>query len=303
MKKYVGVLIIAAILIWWTLERSTEITAPIPAVAPAPVRVVAKPIAKNTASNAPAVNERTAGTSAIAVRPEPPPKKDQSKAITPYTLDGGLVVVHGDVVLGRPADDNAPEEGWVEMPPVRLWKSQVIAFYIQPNLSNPERVLEAIDLFSGTAVKFVPYTNEKDVIVFEESTGVCKSYVGSIGGKQSIWLPRDCGPSEVAHEIMHALGFVHEQNRVDRDEAISVNFDNIEEKHRANFDMLPPVFMALSGLAPFDFESLMIYPDNMFAKSSRPTMESKVKDRRIAPGRVLSPSDVDRINAYYGRLP
>lgn len=303
-KKYGLLLLMTAIYFWVTREKTTRAPEP-PAIAQASSKPALREAAKRKATDlVPAkTEERIVIPTVIASLPAPPDHEKKKKAISPYTIDDGLVVVHGDVVLGRPADENAPEEGWAEMPTIRLWKSQVIAFYIHPSLSNPERVLEAISFFSGTALKFVPYTDEQDVLIFEESIGVCKSYVGSIGGKQSIWLPRNCGPTEVAHEIMHALGFVHEQNREDRDGAITVNFDNIEEKHRANFEMLPAAFMALSKLAPFDFESLMIYPDNMFAKSARPTMEPKMKDRRIAPGRTLSPSDVDRINAYYGRLP
>lgn len=31
------------------------------------------------------------------------------------------------------------------------------------------------------------------------------------------------------HEFMHVTGFTHEQNRLDRDETIFVNYDNIKK--------------------------------------------------------------------------
>ena len=38
------------------------------------------------------------------------------------------------------------------------------------------------------------------------------------------------------HELLHTLGFVHEHTRPDRDNFISVNFDNIEPGKEKNFE-------------------------------------------------------------------
>ena len=41
------------------------------------------------------------------------------------------------------------------------------------------------------------------------------------------------------HELLHTLGFVHEHTRPDRDDFISVNFDNIEPGEEKNFEKRP----------------------------------------------------------------
>lgn len=216
-----------------------------------------------------------------------------------YKIQNGLMVVLGDVVAGAPKDGVSPD-GLVEMPKLKLWRGGEIPFHIQGDLPAPERVSQAIAMFEGTSVRFTPQNGERDVLVFEPGEKECLSYVGRQGGNQPIWLSDQCAPEDIAHEIMHALGFVHEQNRADRDDYITVLPNNIEEDEIHNFEKLPVEFMKVSGLAAFDFHSLMIYPVWMFAKNGQSTMESLNKDNLIQPGRQLSAGDKERIRRAYG---
>jgi len=57
----------------------------------------------------------------------------------------------------------------------------------------------------------------------------CSSYVGRQGGSQVVSLEDECfNPRIVKHELMHAIGFYHEQSRTDRDDYVVVHFDNVE---------------------------------------------------------------------------
>lgn len=57
----------------------------------------------------------------------------------------------------------------------------------------------------------------------------CSSLIGYRSGQsQTVTLGSGCEyRGTIAHEIMHLLGFYHEQTRTDRDQYIDVNKDNI----------------------------------------------------------------------------
>lgn len=279
--------------------------APLPSVAPTqkkPVRPIesavttapARPLAEPTTNPPPA---GTAANSANQTQQKKPPE-----FALKFVVEDGHAVVEGDIVLGQPSQEDGPiTEGHAVVPKMDLWPTRRIPYHIQPHLSDPDRVHQALALFSNTVMEFVPSSGqEQDVLVFETGTGHCKSYVGRIGGKQPIWLSPGCGPREIAHEILHALGFIHEQNRADRDTFIEVINDNVDPRFAGNFEKFPMDFMRVSGLASFDFESIMIYPPWMFAKQGRSTMRPHDGSNRIIPGEGLSPADVERLRQAYG---
>jgi len=256
-----------------------------------------KPVAGNASFPARAP---IAAAPAKTIKPIPKGSSRPKDALQ-FRMEDGVAVVQGDLVVGELVeDDGTVETGYVKMPTLNLWRGSVIPYFIDPSLRDPERVLQAMELFSGTVIRFVPFDGQEDAMVFQEGTGICKSYVGRVGGHQPLWIAPGCRADDIAHEIMHALGFVHEQNRSDRDQFIVLHAENIEEQYKDNFFLLPPTLMSVSGLAPFDFESLMMYPPSMFSKNGQPTMQSKIKDQEIRPGTGLSPRDIERVNKAYG---
>ena len=57
----------------------------------------------------------------------------------------------------------------------------------------------------------------------------CFSAIGRQGGKQRISVGEGCEyKGTVMHEMMHALGFFHEQSRTDRDDYVMVLWWNVE---------------------------------------------------------------------------
>lgn len=169
----------------------------------------------------------------------------------------GLAVVDGDIVLGE-AHPGQTGAGVSKLNQLQLWPGGRIPFFIQGDLKNPERVIKALSLFVESGLQFTPYQDEEDILVFQDAESGCKSYLGKVGGKQPIWIGPNCGITEIAHEIMHAVGFIHEQNRSDRDKYVRVLWDNIITSAKINFEIFPSELMKVSGTAAFDFESIMI---------------------------------------------
>ena len=60
------------------------------------------------------------------------------------------------------------------------------------------------------------------------SSNRCFSTFGMIGGRQKISIGRGCEHKAIVqHEILHALGRVHEQSRPDRDEFVFIDINNV----------------------------------------------------------------------------
>ena len=56
----------------------------------------------------------------------------------------------------------------------------------------------------------------------------CHSSIGRDGGEQTITIGQDCYYlGVIMHEMTHAVGFFHEQNRWDRDQYITIHWNNI----------------------------------------------------------------------------
>ena len=82
-----------------------------------------------------------------------------------------------------------------------------------------------------TCIRFREYANkDEDYVTFRSDSPGCWSFVGRKGGGQVINLAEKCVRLGVAvHELLHALGLHHQQSAANRDDYVTINWDNIEE--------------------------------------------------------------------------
>lgn len=86
------------------------------------------------------------------------------------------------------------------------------------------------DYHAKTCIKFRPYVaSDKNFIVFQSSKSGCWSSVGRQESGQVINLqnPGCLSHGTIIHEILHALGFYHEHSSSDRDDWVTIVWDNI----------------------------------------------------------------------------
>ncbi|KAK7912809.1 hypothetical protein WMY93_013020 [Mugilogobius chulae] len=176
-----------------------------------------------------------------------------------------------------------------------------IPYYIHNQYSERERAIieRGLQSFSDVScIRFRPYQNGDHEWISIESRNGCYSYVGRQGGAQTVSLSRQgcIYHSTVQHELLHALGFNHEQTRSDRDNYIRVHWDNIMNGMEYNFYIID----TLNQGTPYDYNSVMQYERYAFSKNNLPTMEP-IPDPNITFGQAtqMSKNDIDRLNRLY----
>lgn len=98
-------------------------------------------------------------------------------------------------------------------------------------MQNIESAIQ--EIHKHTCVRFIPRTGRETAFVrITNSHSGCWSSVGRTGSLQEINLQTPACARQVGtivHELTHAIGFLHEQNREDRDEYIRILWNNIRK--------------------------------------------------------------------------
>ncbi|XP_055946957.1 zinc metalloproteinase nas-4-like [Argiope bruennichi] len=161
--------------------------------------------------------------------------------------------------------------------------------------------LAAFELARNTCIRLVQRTNETDYVSLFRGDG-CYSMVGRMGGEQKLSLASG-GCDQVGiviHEFMHALGFWHEQSRVDRDNYVTIRWENIQPGTENNFQKYN-TYIQQTLDEEYDYASLLHYSRRAFSRNSLATVEPKnfVGNFIIGQRLGLSPTDIRKINKLY----
>jgi len=180
----------------------------------------------------------------------------------------------------------------------------VIIPYTMEGISNEnkKKILAAMNEFKRkTCVRFIQRRRQEfDHLVFR-SSDQCNSYVGKIGGAQTInMVDGYCFVhGTILHEMMHALGFEHEQNRPDRDRYVTINYNNLKSGSELFYAKIKSYKWEPHG-SPYDINSVMHYSSYDGAKEwGKPVMTNKKGKQIYAQRKDFSTNDVIQINKKY----
>lgn len=235
----------------------------------------------------------------------------------PYVVVDGMAVHAGDMVLGPASDietvpsSRGPSERSGSLVPARrdtaptssdqLWTNATVPYVIDSDVSEHQRrnVERAIAEWNDkTVISLVARTAEANYVRFRNvPVGNCRSRVGMVGGEQTIGLPpRGCSASVVKHEIGHAIGLLHEHQRLDSSQYIWINAENLDRAMDDWFTAEHP------GSDFYDFASVMHYGALTATANGGFVMETIPPGIDI-PASGLSAGDIDGVARLYGQVP
>jgi len=206
------------------------------------------------------------------------PSGDQSFPFREYQNESSNYVVVDDMVINK----DPTRAGLIDA----NWPNGIVpytfAYTIAPNQRT--QIQEAMkELSAVSCVKFRPMKkDDKYNIEFKNDPlggGGCSSFVGWQNRKnQPIQLGSVCSKGNVIHEILHALGFFHEQTRDDRDDYVTINYQNIQPGFENNFkkdsELYPNAETGYFGV-PYNYDSIMHYGKTYFSRNGQNTIDVK----------------------------
>ncbi|XP_031548611.1 uncharacterized protein LOC116286289 [Actinia tenebrosa] len=222
----------------------------------------------------------------------------------------------GDIILSDHDDVDTRNQGDVDGP-LRdtlkraaqgarqyLWLTKEVPYEIHDDLLDYKpNIKAAIEQFTHhTCVRWVPHTDQSNWVKFVRNDG-CSSNVGRkywLTGPQEVNLGSGCNHrGTIIHEMLHAVGFWHEQSRPDRNHHVEVMWENIEEGNEDNFNKYKRNDIDVLN-TNYDFDSIMHYGKYSFSKNGNPTLIAiNDPDRELGQRDGFSEIDIVKINALY----
>jgi hypothetical protein len=163
----------------------------------------------------------------------------------------------------------APPGGYDAVYVPNTWPNGIVPYEFDDNATAGTAVNQANRQIALTAmaqieaiaaIDFVPRTNQTAYIHIQSDSQTNSSWVGYLGTGQIVriesWSWNAPNPNFIiVHELMHALGIFHEQQRTDRNSFVTINVANIQSGAEPNFT----IQNGSTAHGVYDYDSVMHY--------------------------------------------
>lgn len=176
-------------------------------------------------------------------------------------LLAALVLTSTVAAMAEPPRDwcRLPEDPGAGYHVPNLWTDGIVPFQFDNQVTeeNKDRMYQAMcSIEDICGVRFKAWQGQANYIyiINSEEPYNYSEKVGMAGGKQDVAIISWNSHYIIVHELMHALGAWHEQQRSDRDAYIEILEDNIEEGAESQFSIKEGQWIGV-----YDFDSVMHY--------------------------------------------
>ncbi|XP_055533335.1 seminal metalloprotease 1-like [Wyeomyia smithii] len=102
----------------------------------------------------------------------------------------------------------------------------------------------------------------------------------------------------IIHEFLHALGFYHMQSASDRDDYVTIVWENIQPGREHNFEKYASTEIS-SFDTGYDYGSVLHYPATAFSVNEERTIIPKDPNATIGQRKGMSEKDIAKLNHMY----
>ncbi|XP_030561437.1 seminal metalloprotease 1 [Drosophila novamexicana] len=190
----------------------------------------------------------------------------------------------------------------------KRWPNSLLVYKISDDFDAAHRqaILQGIQTLEETTCVQFREANENDVafLSITADSGGCYTSVGYQGKPQQMNLeiyPIGEGcfrPGTVLHELMHALGFYHQQSSALRDDFIEVIEENIVPGKEFNFKKYSANVVTDFDMG-YDYNSCLHYRPGAFSINGKDTIVPLDETAEIGQRTGLSEKDIAKINIMY----
>jgi hypothetical protein len=192
------------------------------------------------------------------------------------------------------------------------WPNGVVPYLIAPGfepeqeqfiINTMHRMENALAVNNALCINFRPKTSSDSYYITIRNGNGCSSYVGYNPNTLqehtvSLQYPGCVDHGRIMHELLHTLGFYHEQSRPDRDNYVKINTGHIQSGMEHNFNKYDNSFVDTKN-TPYDYESVMHYEKDAFTSNGLPTIEPMEPNVEIGQRIWMSSLDIEEVRLVY----